>query len=207
MNFSDKIRYDRIFYKVTHKGGESEINYIKIFQNAQTLSVLVGSSYSENQLMHIFLDNFSQSGKYIAQIANHQEELRREEDFTDQNSLSITSLHTDYSYIGSSSGSGGNTERENRVQTKYTFYGDTNHSAYFLNIRKDKGESHTAGDLGRQLTERTPRKNFQNHLKITKKDERLPVAMKGLIMNCKENPRTVMMITIKDICIYGTNVW
>ena len=30
--FSGKIKWDRIFQQVTHKGGESEINYIKIFQ-------------------------------------------------------------------------------------------------------------------------------------------------------------------------------
>ena len=45
MTFADKIRYDRIFQKVTNKGGESTINYIKIFQNAQALSVSAGNSY------------------------------------------------------------------------------------------------------------------------------------------------------------------
>ena len=39
MNFYDKSRYDRIFQKVTHKGGDSAMNYIKISQNAQDLSV------------------------------------------------------------------------------------------------------------------------------------------------------------------------
>ena len=37
MNFADNIRYDRTFQKVTHKGGESAINYINFFQNAQAL--------------------------------------------------------------------------------------------------------------------------------------------------------------------------
>ena len=46
MTFSDKSRYDRIFQQVTHKGGEYAMNYIKIFQNAQALSVSVGNSYS-----------------------------------------------------------------------------------------------------------------------------------------------------------------
>ena len=41
MNFADKSRYDRTFKQVTHKGGESKINYIKIFQNAHDLSVSV----------------------------------------------------------------------------------------------------------------------------------------------------------------------
>ena len=32
MTFADKSRYYRILQKVTHKGGESAMNYIKIFQ-------------------------------------------------------------------------------------------------------------------------------------------------------------------------------
>ena len=49
------------FYgKVTHKGGGLVMNYIKIFQNAQDLLVSVRNSYSEDQLMHIFLNNFHQ---------------------------------------------------------------------------------------------------------------------------------------------------
>ena len=63
MNFADKNIYKRTFQQVTHKGGEYAINYIKIFQNAHALSVSVGNSYSEDQLMHTFLDNFYQDGK------------------------------------------------------------------------------------------------------------------------------------------------
>ena len=65
MTFDDKSRYERTFKQVTHKGGESAINYIKIFQNEQALSVSVGNSYSEDQLMHTFLDNFHQ-GKILS---------------------------------------------------------------------------------------------------------------------------------------------
>ena len=54
MTFADKSRYDRTFQQVTNKGGESAINYIKRFQNAQALSVSVGNSYSEYQIMHTF---------------------------------------------------------------------------------------------------------------------------------------------------------
>ena len=32
MTFADKSRYDRTFQQVTHKGGESAINYIKKFR-------------------------------------------------------------------------------------------------------------------------------------------------------------------------------
>ena len=63
MTFTDKSRYDRTFQQVTHKGGDSAINYIKRFQNAHALSVSVGNNYSEDQLMHTFLDNFHQGEK------------------------------------------------------------------------------------------------------------------------------------------------
>ena len=53
------------------------MNHIKRFQNAQALSVSVGNTYSEYQLMHTFLDNFHQGGKYSAQIVSHQAELRK----------------------------------------------------------------------------------------------------------------------------------
>ena len=88
MTFSE-IGNGITFQQVTHKGWEPEINYIKIFQNAQALSVSVGNSYPEDQLMHIFLHNFHQGGKYPAQIDSHQAEFRREEKFTDQRYLSI----------------------------------------------------------------------------------------------------------------------
>ena len=104
------------------------MNYIKKFQNAKDSSVSVGNSYSEDQLLHIFLDNFRQGGKYTVQISSHQAELRREEKFTDQNSLSITSLHNEYLNLDSSSGSGRNNKRENIVQKECTFCGGANHS-------------------------------------------------------------------------------
>ena len=72
MAFADKSRYDWTFQQVTHKVGESAINYIKRFQNAHALSVSVGNSYSEDQIMHTFRDNFHLGGKRSAQIASHQ---------------------------------------------------------------------------------------------------------------------------------------
>ena len=94
------------------------MKYIKRFQNAQALSVSVGNNYSEYQLMHILLDNFHHGGKYTAQIASHQAELRREENFTDQKYLSITSLHTNYLNIDISSGSGRNDQSEKSYSDK-----------------------------------------------------------------------------------------
>ena len=84
MDFDGKSRYDRIFQQVTHKGGESTMNYIKIFQNEQALSVSLGRNYLEDKLTHTFLYNFHQGGKYSAQIARLQAELRREEKSTNQ---------------------------------------------------------------------------------------------------------------------------
>ena len=123
MTFVDKSIYDRTFQQVTHKGGESAINYIKRFQNAHALSVSVGNSYSEDQLMNTFWDNFHQVGKYSAQIASHQAELRREETFTDQKSLKISSLKNNYLNLDSSSGFGRHSERAHAVQTDCTFCG------------------------------------------------------------------------------------
>ena len=65
MTFPDKSRYDRTFQQVTHKGGEYAINYIKVFQNAHALSVSVVNIYSEDQLMHTFLDKFRQGGNIL----------------------------------------------------------------------------------------------------------------------------------------------
>ena len=61
--------------------------------------------------MHTFLDNFHQGGKYFAQIAIHQAELRREETFTDQKYLSASSLQTDYLNLDGISSLGINCER------------------------------------------------------------------------------------------------
>ena len=79
--------------------------------------------------MHTFMDNFHQGGKYSAQISSHQAELRREVNFTDQKSLFVSYLQTDYINLDSSSGCGRNSEREHLFQTKCTLCGGDNHSA------------------------------------------------------------------------------
>ena len=93
--------------------------------------------------MHTFLDNFHQGGKYSAQIAIHQTELRREEKLTDQKSLNISSLQTDDLNLDSSSGFGRNSEISYAFQTKCTFCGGNNHSAEkcFKRIRQEKEKS------------------------------------------------------------------
>ena len=144
MTFADKSSNDRTFQQVTHKGGESAINYIKRFQNAQVLSVSVGNSYSEDQLMHTFLDNFHQSGTYSSQLASHQAELRRMEKYPDQKCLNISSLQTDYLKIDNNkSGSSRHNEKKKYVQTKCTYCGLNNHSVEkcFKKVQKGKRES------------------------------------------------------------------
>ena len=97
------------------------MNYIDRFQNSQALSVSVGNNYYENQSMHVFLDNFHQGGKYSEQISSHQAQLIIEGSFTDQKYLSISSLHTDYLNLDSSSGCAKNKQRKNIVQKNELF--------------------------------------------------------------------------------------
>ena len=63
MTFSDQSRYNRLLQKVVQKVGESAINYIKIFLDDKDSVISVGNSYSEDQLMHTFLDNLNKGGK------------------------------------------------------------------------------------------------------------------------------------------------
>ena len=55
--------------------------------------------------------------------------MRRKEKFTDQKSLNISLLQTDYLNIDNSSGFGRNSERAHAVQKKCTFCGGVNHYA------------------------------------------------------------------------------
>ena len=144
------------------------MNYIKKFQNVQALSVSVRNSSSEDQLIHTFLDEFHQGGKYSAQIYSHQAELRREEKFTDRKYLSISSLQTDYLNLDSISGFGRNSERENVFHKKWNFCGGTNHSSENVSKGSDrKGNSCAAGESDNRQTELTPRNVLNVDLKIT----------------------------------------
>ena len=113
--------------------------------------------------MHMFLDNFHQGREYSAQIASYQAELRREEKITGQKYLSISSLHTDYLNIDSSSGSGINSDRENLVQKKCTFCGGANHytEKCFKRIIKDNKKACADSDTDKQRTERKLPKCFR----------------------------------------------
>ena len=113
--------------------------------------------------MHTFMDNFHQGGKYSAQIASHKAELRREEKFTDQKSLNISSLKTDYLNIEWSSGYIRNRKRAYAVQTKCTFCGGNNHSAEkcFKRIRKEKEKARAVDVSSNRHTERMPWKYFR----------------------------------------------
>ena len=89
--------------------------------------------------MHTFLDNFHQSGKYSAQLASHQAELRREEKFPDKECLNISSLQTDYLNLDKSSpGSSRRNERAHSVQANGTFCGGNNHYAENLSNGLDR---------------------------------------------------------------------
>ena len=86
--------------------------------------------------------------------------MKREENFTDQKSLKISSLQTDYLNLDSSSGSSRNIERAHAVKTKFTFCGVNDHSAKkcFKRTRKEK-EIYRVVDVSyNRNTERPPRK-------------------------------------------------
>ena len=128
------------------------------------MSVSVGNSYSEDQIMHTFLDNFQQSGKYSAQLASHQAELRREEKYPDQKCLNISSLQTEYLNLDSSQSSQGKyNEKANSAKSKCTYCGLTNYSVEkcFKNIRKEKEKARSAGTSSNKDSDRPTRKCFR----------------------------------------------
>ena len=98
------------------------MNYINRFQNLWALSISVRNIYYEYQLMHIFLDNFRQGGKYTAKIESYQGYLKQRKNLlTNKKYLSITYLQNDYLNLDINSGSSRNNERENFAHTKCTF--------------------------------------------------------------------------------------
>ena len=201
MNFADKSRYDRTFQQVTHKGGGYAIKYIKRFQNACALSVSVGNRYSEDQLMHTFLDNFQQGGKYSAQIASHQADLRREEKCTDQKSLNISSLQTYYLNLDSISRSSRNSERAHAVQKKCKFCGGIIHSSEkcFKRMRKEK--SRAVDVSSNRHMERPPRKCFR----CGSEDNMIPKYPKSPKDNEKQRKQVCFNENFNHACDNGKN--
>ena len=80
------------------------------------------NSYTEDQMVHIFLDNLQKYGNYSAQIKIYQEELIREENFIDQKSLSIFDLYIDYFSFKNSVR---NHKRENFAQSRCSHRGSS----------------------------------------------------------------------------------
>ena len=115
------------------------------------------------------MDNLHPGGKYSTQIASHQAELRIEEKFTDQKSVSISSLQTYYLNLDSNSGFGRNSERANTFQTKCTFCGGVDNSSEKCStrIRQEKEKACAAGALDNSQTEQTYREKKHVYLKTT----------------------------------------
>ena len=81
--------------------------------------------------------------------------------FTDQKSLNISSLQTDYLNLdSSSSGSSRHNERANSVQAKRTFCEGNNHSAEkcLKRIRKEKEKARAVDVSSNRNSEHPPRK-------------------------------------------------
>ena len=89
------------------------------FQNVQAMSVSVGKTYSKDHFMHIFLNNFQQNIYYTD--SNPPGRVENRKIFTDLNSLSISSLQSDYLNIDNTEYSGRNNDRENIVQANALF--------------------------------------------------------------------------------------
>ena len=114
--------------------------------------------------MHTFLDNFHQSGKYSAQLASHQAELRREELYLVQKCLNISSLQTEYLNIdNSNSGSSKHNEKANSAKTKCTYCGLSNHfvGKCFKKIRKEQEKAGSTGTSSNKNSDRPDRKCFR----------------------------------------------
>ena len=99
------------------------MNSIKIFQNIHVLSFSVENNYSEDQLMHPFLDKFHQGRRYSSLIAIHLAYIGNKK------SVSISSLQTYYLNMDSSSVIGRNIKGAKTVHRKCNFCEGDNHSA------------------------------------------------------------------------------
>ena len=86
--------------------------------------------------------------------------MRREEKCTDQKSLNISSLQTDYLNLDSSSVFGRDSEWAHAVQRECTYCGGINHYAEqcFKRIRKEKEKARAVDVSSNRHLERTPRK-------------------------------------------------
>ena len=114
--------------------------------------------------MHTFLNNFHQNGKYSAQLASHQAELRIEEKYPDQKCLNISSLQTDYLNLDNSvSGSSIHNERAHSVHTKCLFCGLNNHSAetFFKRIKQEKEKYRAVGISSNKNSDRPAQKCYR----------------------------------------------
>ena len=90
--------------------------------------------------------------------------MRREGKFPDQKCLKISSLHTYYLNLdSSSSGSSIHNEIAHYVQAKCTFCGSNNHSAEkcFKRIRKEKEKARAVDVSSNRNSERLPQKFFR----------------------------------------------
>ena len=141
---------------------ESAINYIKIFQNAHTLSVSVGDSYSEDQMMHKFLDNLHQVFKIFCSNSQPPGRVKEKNVFTDQKYLSISSLQTNYLNLGSSPGFGKIVKEKTLFRKSAPFVEVLITLRKILSKRSDRKKENfrAAGHSDNRQTERPPPKCF-----------------------------------------------
>ena len=70
--FADIQRFDQIFRQYSHCTGETANGYMERFHAAMSLAPSVDNVYTEQQLMHLCLDNFHNPGHiYSTQVTQH----------------------------------------------------------------------------------------------------------------------------------------
>ena len=156
--------------------------------------------------MHTFLDNFHQSGKYSAQLASHEAELRREEKYPYQKCLNISSLQTEYLNLDNSkSGSSKHNEKANSTKTKCTYCGLSNHSVENVSKRSEKKKRKLVLLVLRQTKIQIVQlgnalyadlkiilsQNVPSHLNIVRNDASLTYLRKKVIVQ-----KTIVMMTM-----------
>ena len=149
-------------------------------------------------MMLTFFVNFHQGGKYSAQIARHQRELRREKIFIDQKSLSVSSLQTNYLNLDSSSSFEGKVKKQKLFRQIALFV------EVLINLQKNvsKGLDRKRKNLVRLVIRTTDEQNghlgnvldvdikitylqnIQSHQKILKNGKRKYVLIKKINRVC-----------------------
>ena len=85
----DTLTYNNYFTNVRQLNNESAISYISRFRDAMLLATSVGNSYSEGELIDLFLNGVNRDSKYSSQALALQSD-RRHETLHPNNNIGLT---------------------------------------------------------------------------------------------------------------------